>query len=140
MNKFLAVLTVFLYPIFSTIYYYLPPFTSIAAILAIRGHEKKNRFMLYMALAYMLNIEINYSLPMFSTLVTLALYYWVILPRMRFYTVCRNCLRFLTVIIYNLMLIGVLFAYDYLFFTDSAHLDLKIIYNIVFELMAVLFL
>lgn len=138
MNRFVTVLFVFFYPIFSSYYFYLPPFIAIAAILAIRGHEKKNRFMLYSSLIYLFNIEVNFSLPLFSTFIVLAFYYFVLLPKLRFYTTCKNCLRLLTVLMYNLLLIIFLVGFDYLFFTQSIVLDLKLIYNLMFEFMAVL--
>lgn len=138
MNRFLAVLFVFFYPLFSSYYFYLPPLIAIAAILVIRGYEKDDKFLLYCSLIYLFNIEVNFSLPFFSTLFVLIFYYFAILPKLRFYTTCKICLRLLTVIVYNLLLIGFLLAYDYLFYTDAMILDLKLIYNIMFELMAVL--
>lgn len=140
MSRFFVVIFVFFYPILSSYYYYIPPFIAIAAIFAIRGHEKQNRFMLYMSLIYLFNVEVNFSLPMFSTIVVLLFYFYFILPKLRFYTTCTICLRFLTVIFYNIFLVAFLLIYDYLFFTHTLFLDLKLLYNITFELLAVLFI
>lgn len=140
MSRFIGVLFVFFYPIFASYYYYLPPFTAIAAILAIRGYEKQNKFLLYASLAYLFNIEINFSIPLFSTFIVLVFYYFIVLPKLRYYTTCKICLRLLTVAVYNLMLVAFLLSYDYLFFTNSIAMDLKLVYNIMFELMAVLVL
>ncbi|MGM0623268.1 MAG: hypothetical protein ACQESH_04525 [Campylobacterota bacterium] len=137
MNRFFSVLFIFFYPIFASYYYYLPPLTAIAAIFAIRGYEKQNRFMLYCALIYLFNVEVNFSLPMFSTIAVALFYYVVILPKLRFYTTCTNCLRFFSVIIYNILLVVTLLAYDYLFYTESVFLNLKLLYNLMFELLVV---
>ncbi len=133
MNKITVVLIVFLYPVFASIYYYLPPLTSIAAIFAIRGYEKKDRFMLYVALIYLFNLEINFSLPMFVTVIALGLYYYLILPRLRFYTGCVNCLRVLTILLYNGVLLGLVVSYEYLFHDEAIVISMKLLYNILFE-------
>ena len=138
MSRFFVVLFIFFYPILASYYYYIPPLIAIAAILAIRGYEKDDKFMLMSALIYLFNVEVNFSLPMFSTIAVLAFYFFMLLPKLRFYTTCTICLRLLTVIVYNLLLILFLISYDYLFYTYSLGLDLKLLYNIMFELMAVL--
>lgn len=138
MSRFFVVLFIFFYPIVASYYYYIPPFIAIAAIFAIRGYEKQNRFMLICALVYLFNVEVNFSLPLFSTIIVLALYLFVVLPKLRFFTTCTLCLRLITVVVYNLLLVGFLLSCDYLFFDYTLVLDLKLLYNIMFELMAVL--
>jgi len=138
MSRFFVVLFIFFYPIIASYYYYIPPLIAIAAILAIEGYEKENRFMLVASLVYLFNIEVNFSLPLFSTFIVLCFYFFVILPKLRFFTTCAICLRLITVVVYNLLLIGFLISYDYLFFEYTLALDLKLLYNLLFELMVVL--
>ena len=140
MNKIFVVFVVFFYPVLAGLYYYVPPLTSIAAILAIRGHEKKDRFMLYTALLYLFNIEVNFSLPMFVTVIALGLYYYVILPRLRFYTGCINCLRVLTIVLYNMLLVALVVSYEYLFHDEAITVSWKLLYNIIFEFAFLVFL
>jgi hypothetical protein len=131
---------VIFYPMLISIYVFLPLFIGAMSYILIRGLEKNSLVTVFMAIIYLLNLEVNLSLPLFLTLIASFLFYVMIYHSLLHFRKCKICKPLLSVIILDLMYLGALFSFDFIFQTQSIFLDNILLYSLVVDMLIVVLL
>lgn len=133
-------LFVFFYPMLISIYVFLPLFIGAMSYMFIVGLEKEKTAYILISIIFMMNIEINLSLPTFLIIISALLFYVLIYPSLTHFRKCKVCRPILSVLLLDLMYIACLFSYDFVFETQSIVLDKILLYSLVVDMLIVVLL
>jgi len=133
-------LFVFFYPMLISIYVFLPIFIGAMSYMFVLGLEKEKTAYIMISIFFMMNIEINLSLPTFLIIISALLFYVLIYPSLRHFRKCRVCRPILSVMLLDLMYLACLFSYDIVFQTQSIVLDTILLYTLVVDILIVMIL
>lgn len=128
------------YPILISIYVFLPLFIGAMAYVLIQGIEKGNIAAVLIAIVYMINLEVNLSLPIFFILIVTLLFYVLIYPSFMHFRRCRVCKPLLSVVFLDFCYLGSIFAYDFIFQTQSIFLDTILLYSLIVDMLVAVIL
>jgi len=128
------------YPMLISIYVFLPLLIGAISYILIQGIERGNLAVVLIAIVYMINLEVNLSLPLFFILIITLLFYVVIYPSFTHFRKCRICKPLLSVIFLDLLYLGSLFAFDFIFQTKSIFLDTILLYSLIVDMLIVMIL
>ena len=131
---------VLLYPMLISIYVTLPLFIGFAGLMFIIGIEKDKLIYTLFATLYMLNLEINLSLPLFLLLISTTIFYIFLNNKLHFLKLCRVCVYVLTVVSINLIYFFVLTLYDIVTHQHSINYDGLIAISIIYDIIAAVLL
>lgn len=141
MIKVLLALFVFIYPMLISMHVFLPLMVGVVTYFFMQGIEHKNKFMFWITLFYMINLEVNLSLPIFLIFVVSMLFYIVFYPLLTHFRECKVCKPILSVIIMDALYLSFLLLYDFIFQTKSIVLDdMFLLYSLVVDLLLVVIL
>jgi len=135
-----VLLFVLLYPMLISIYVTLPLFIGFSGYLILRGFDGEGWRYLLLPLFYLLNLEINLSLPLFLTLAAVLVYYLFLYPSVLFLKRCPLCVAILSVIFIDLLYLGLIMIYDFIFGTGSIEVNLLLLYSLAMDVLAVVIL
>ncbi len=128
------------YPMLISIYVFLPLLIGVMGYKFIQGIEQGKIHYIFITVIYFINLEVNLSLPFFmifiSTLLVYALFYHSLLH----FRECVICRPVLTVILIDVVYLGSLLAYDFVFQTNSVALDNILLYSLIIDLLIVVIL
>ena len=127
---------VLLYPMLISIYVTLPLFIGFAGLIFIIGIEKERLLSILFAIVYMLNLEINLSLPLFLLLISTTIFYIFFNNKLHFLKLCRICVYLLTVVSINLIYFFILTLYDIVTHQHSINYDGLIVISIIYDIIA----
>jgi len=131
-QKVFLVLFVILYPMFVSMYTMLPPLIGLAGYILIINFDK-NRTYAFSAFFYLLNLDLNLTLPLFqSIIITILIFMFVYAPLSRLIR-CRVCLLFTLMVIIDFSYYVSLFIYDFIFNTTTVLGDMLLVYYIVVD-------
>lgn len=133
-------LFVFFYPMLISIYVFLPLFIGAMSYMLVLGLDKKKTSYILISIFFMMNIEVNLSLPAFLIVISALLFYVMIYPSLTHFRKCRMCRPILSVLLLDLMYLGFLFSYDFVFETQSIVLDKILLYSLVVDILIVVIL
>ena len=133
-------LFVIFYPMLISIYVFLPLLIGAMSYILIQGIEKGNLGAILIAIMYMINLEVNLSLPLFFILIVTLLFYVGIYPFLTHFRKCRVCTPLLSVILLDICYLGSLFAFDFIFQTQSIFLDSILLYSLIVDILIVVIL
>ncbi len=136
----LLLLFVIFYPMLISIYVFLPLFIGVISYVLIRGLERGNFAAVLIAIIYTINLEVNLSLPLFFILIVTLLFYVVIYPSLTYFHKCKVCTPLLSVLFVDLLYLASLFAYDFVFQTQSIFLDTILLYSLIVDMLIVVIL
>lgn len=128
------------YPMLVSIYVFLPIFMGAMSYVLVHGLDKNRSSFIIIAIIYMLNLEINLSLPLFLTIISALLFYVLVYPNLKYFRKCKLCRPLLSVLILDLMYLGSLFAFDFIFETNSIVLDTILLYSLIVDMLIVVFI
>lgn len=128
------------YPMLISIYVFLPLFIAAMSYLLLQGLEQGRYAYIFIALIYLINLEVNLSLPLFFTLISALIFYVTIYPSLLHFRKCKLCKAFISVLILDLSYLGILFAYDFIFDVSSIELDMILLYSLVVDMLLVVLL
>jgi hypothetical protein len=128
------------YPMLISIYVFLPLFIGTMSYLLIQGLEKNRLTYLFFSIVYLINLEVNLSLPLFLTIIGTFLFYVIVYPYLRHFRRCNICKPLLSVILLDLLYLGALFSFDFIFQTESIVLDNILLYSLVVDMLMVVLL
>lgn len=131
---------VLLYPTIASIYAFSPPLLGIAAFIFIDAMEKEDYEYMLITLVYMLNIDVNFSMPMFLSIFSMLLIYTLIYPRLNVFSHCKMCVAAIIVVIFNLLYMEMILLYSYVFKEFILDMDAVLIAYFLFDLMMVFIL
>ena len=133
-------LFVFFYPMLISIYVFLPLFIGAMSYMFVLGLEKEKTAYILISIFFMINIEVNLSLPSFLILISALLFFVLIYPYLKHFRRCKVCKPILSVLLLDLMYLTSLFAYDFVFETQSVVLDEILLYSLVVDMLIVVLL
>jgi len=129
-------IVVLLYPMLVSIYVVLPLFIGFAGLMFIYGVEKERYLYVVFAIIYMLNLEINLSLPLFMMLIAATVFYIFLKHKLQFLKLCPLCISILTVISINFIYFLFLIIYDVITHQHSINFDGLIAISIIYDVIA----
>jgi len=128
------------YPMFISIYVFLPLFIGAMSFLLIEGVDRSKPLYSLLAVLYMINLEVNLSLPLFLIVITTLLFYVILYPYLKHFRKCKICRPLLSVILLDLIYLGTLLAYDFIFQTQTIMLDTILLYSLIVDMLIVVIL
>ena len=131
---------IFFYPMLISIYVFLPLLIGAMGYMLVQGLEREKSSFILLAIVYMLNLEVNLSLPIFLTVISSLLFYVLVYPSLKHFSRCQICRPLLSVLFLDLMYLGCLFSYDFIFQTQSIILDEILLYTLIVDMLVVVIL
>jgi hypothetical protein len=135
-----AVAFIFFYPMLISIYVFLPLLVGAMGYMLVQGLEKERSSFILLAIVYMINLEVNLSLPLFLIIISTLLFYVIVYPYFKHFRRCRICRPLLSVVVLDMMYLGCLFTYDFIFQTQSIVLDEILLYSLIVDMLVVVIL
>jgi len=120
-----------------SMYVTLPLFVGFAGLMMVIGIEEERRTYTLFALIYMLNLEINLSLPMFIMPISVMVFYIFIKDKLAIIKLCKICVRVVSVILINALYFFILANYDFITDQSSVNYDSLLLSSVLFDIIAV---
>lgn len=127
---------VIVYPMLISMYVTLPLFVGFAGLMLVIGAEEDRYIYILFSLMYMINLEVNLSLPIFLLPIAVSIFYIFIKDRLSFLKLCNICIFISTVILINLIYFFLLFVYDSITGQSSVNYDSFILFSIIYDVIA----
>jgi len=134
------VLFVLFYPMLISIYVFLPLFIGVAGYMLIVGVDRGKVSYIVLSLLYMINMDVNLSLPFFLLSTSILFVYILIYPRFNHFRRCKVCRPILTVMTVDFIYLGFLLLYDFVFQTENIVLDDILLYPLIVDLIVAVML
>jgi len=136
----LSISYIIFYPMLISIYVFMPLMIGIIGYIFILGLiESKNSYIIFTTI-YMINLEVNLTLPLFLILFTVLIFYIVIYPTFEILKECKICVGLLSVLFIDLLYFIMLVGYDFIFNTVSIVVDQLLFYTLVVDMLMVFLL
>lgn len=135
-----ASIFIFFYPMLISIYVFLPLLIGAMGYMLVQGLEEGRTSFILLAIVYLVNLEVNLSLPLFLTVISSLLFYLLLYPSLKHFRRCIICRALLSVLFLDLMYLGCLFSYDFIFQTQSIILDEILLYSLIVDMLVVVIL
>jgi len=124
-----------LYPMLISVYVFFPLLIGFMGWLILQGIDgKKGYAYVIFPLAYLLNLEINLSLPLLLTFFAILLYYLTLYKHVLYLKRCKACVSVLSVLLIDLFYVGALMGYDLLMDTDGIVFGNLLWYSLVADI------
>jgi len=131
---------IFFYPMLISIYVFLPLLIGAMGYMMVQGLEREKSSFILLAIVYMLNLEVNLTLPIFLSVISTLLFYVLVYPPLKHFRKCQICRPLLSVLFLDIMYLGCLFSYDFIFQTQSIILDEILLYSLIVDMLVVVIL
>lgn len=131
---------VLFYPMLISIYVTLPLFIGFAGYLIVRGLNGEGWRYLLLPLLYLLNLEINLSLPLLLTLAAVLIYYLFFYPSVLFLKRCPLCVAILSVLFIDGIYLGLILLYDFIFASESIEINTSLFSSLAADILAAVIL
>jgi|LGVC01.1.fsa_nt_gb hypothetical protein len=128
------------YPMLISIYVFLPILIGFMGYVLILGIDRSRISYVLISLVYLVNIEVNLSLPLFLSVLTIMLFYVTIYPHLYVLKKCKVCIPLLSVIFIDLLYFIMLLGYDFIFGESSIVIDQLLLYSLVVDILMVFLL
>ncbi|RRS29857.1 MAG: hypothetical protein P794_09920 [Epsilonproteobacteria bacterium (ex Lamellibrachia satsuma)] len=128
------------YPMLISIYVFLPLFIGVMGYLLIQGIEQGRTSYIFIAIIYFINLETNLSLPFFLIIISTLLVYVLFYRSLIHFHKCKICGPLLIVLLIDMVYLGNLLAYDFIFQCSSIVLDNILLYSLIVDLLVVVIL
>lgn len=125
------------YPMFVSIYVFLPLFIGVAGYAIVLGFCKDNYVYVTLGLIYLLNLEINLTLPFLFSVVAVLFFYLYIYRWTTIFHNCRICKPILSVIAIDAIYFLILTMYDFIFEANSIDFNFLLLYSVVVDMVMV---
>jgi len=137
---FIAIMFVTFYPMLISIYVFIPLMIGFMGYVLLLGIDRpRNIYMLFGA-TYLINLDINLSLPLFLSIVVVIIFYLTIYPKLIVFKKFRWTIPLLSVIFIDLIYIILLLGYDFIFSESSIVLDKLLLYSFIVDMLMVFLL
>ena len=133
----LLIAFIIFYPMLVSIYVFFPLLVGIMGYLFMRGIELNKISYILVAAVYFTNLEANLALPFFLAIASSLLVYVIFHKYLKHFRRCKLCGPVLSVILIDIVYLGVLLSYDFVFQTSSVVLDNILLYSLVVDILVV---
>ena len=131
----LIIAFVLFYPMLISFYVFLPLLVGVMGYIFIEGIDKGKWVYIFLSLVYFINLEVNLSLPFFLILISVLIVYMLFYGTLTHLKKCKICIPLITVFLIDIVYLGILLAYDFIFGTNSIVLDTILLYSLVVDLL-----
>ncbi len=131
---------VLFYPMLISFYVFLPLLIGLMGYIFIEGIDKGKWIQVLLPLIYFINLEVNLSLPFFLIMISVLIVYILFYGTLSHLKKCRICTPLLTVFLIDVVYLGILLSYDFIFSTSSIVLDKILLYSLIVDLLVVVVL
>ena len=128
------------YPMLISIYVFLPLMIGFMGYILILGVDKPRISYIFVSLVYLINMEVNLSLPLFLSVLTIMLFYALVYPHLHVLKKCKVCIPLLSVIFIDLLYFIILIGYDFIFDESSIVIDQLLLYSLAVDMLMVFLL
>ena len=135
-----VVFFVVFYPMLISIYVFLPLMIGLMGYVLIVGIDRSKMSYVVVGLVYLINLEVNLSLPLFLTILTAVLYYITIYPHLHVFKKCKVCIPLLSVMFIDLIYFIMLLGFDMIFGESSIVIDQLLFYSLIADMLVVFIL
>ena len=135
-----VVFFILFYPMLISIYVFLPLLIGAMSYVLISALDKEKSFSLPLAILYLINLEVNLSLPLFLTIISALIFYVTLYSSLKYFRKCKICKPILSVFLLDFFYLGALFSFDFIFQTQSIVLDNILLYSLVVDMLIVVLL
>jgi hypothetical protein len=140
LSLLLVISFVIFYPMFISIYVWLPLFIGMAGYFLMQGIEKGRIGYILFPVVYFINLEANLSLPLFLTIIATLLVYQLIYSKLHYFKQCYLCRVLLSTVSLDILYLLLLLSYDFIFQTSSIGLDMILLYSLSVDFLLAVFL
>jgi len=137
---FLIITFILFYPMLISIYVFLPLFIGIVGYIFIVGIDQKKWHYVLLAILYFINLEVNLSLPFFLMILSSLVVYAMLYTKLAQVKRCKVCAKITLVLLLDVVYLGCLLGYDFIFQTTSVVLDKLLAYSLIVDLLVVMVL
>jgi len=128
---------VIFYPMLISIYVFLPLMIGLMGYVLILGIDRAKISYVIVSLTYLINLDVNLSLPLFLTILTAVLYFITIYPHLHVFKKCKVCIPLLSVVFIDLIYFIMLLGYDMVFGESSIVIDQLLFYSLLADMLVV---
>jgi hypothetical protein len=136
----LAIVFIIFYPMLISIYVFLPLMIGVIGYILTQGIERNKLDYIIVASIYLINLDLNLSLPIFLSIVASMIVYVVIDKSFLAKTKCKLCKTLISVVLIDFVYLGVLFWYDFVFQTQSVVFDELLVYSLIIDMIVAVIL
>jgi hypothetical protein len=137
---FIVISFVVFYPMLISIYVFIPLMIGFMGYIMIKGINERKILYILTSFVYIINLELNLSLPIFLILISILLVY-VILYNLGFFDIkCGVCKALLSVLFIDFLYLALLMGYDFFFQIESIVVDELLFYSLLVDLIVVVVL
>lgn len=133
------VFAVAFYPLLASIYTMLPPLIGVVGLIIIYNMDRNVVYVLA-AMLYLLNIELNFSLPVLLSIFSIIVIYVSVYPSAKLMIRCQTCLSLFLIIVVDAFYYMNLFIYDFIFSSSTVIGDSVLLFYIMLDLFLGFFL
>jgi hypothetical protein len=127
------------YPFLVSIYSMLPPLIGLAGYIIISNVDK-NKVYALAGMVYLLNLELNLTLPMLLSIFVVVMTYIFLYSTLKLLIRCQVCFLFTMIVIVDTFYYLTLFLYDMIFQTTTVVSDMMLVYYIIVDIFIGVFL
>jgi hypothetical protein len=122
------------YPVLVSIYSMLPPLIGLAGYIIISNVDK-NKVYALAGMVYLLNLELNLTLPMLLSIFVVIMTYIFLYSTLKLLIRCKVCFLFTMIVIVDTSYYLTLFLYDAMFQTTTVVGDMMLVYYIIVDIL-----
>ncbi len=131
----LVISFVVMYPMMVSIYVELPLFIGYAGYIFILGLEGRGARYIVLALLYLVNLEINLSLPILVILLAVLVFYQFFYHKLDMLKRCEVCIAVITVAAVDLIYLILIVGYDFIFETNSITINSLLYFSLIMDIL-----
>ncbi len=128
------------YPMLISIYVFFPLLIGFMGYILVLGIDTMRWHYIIVALIYLVNLEVNLSLPLFLTIVSIILFYLTVYPHLQILKGCKVCVSVLSIIFIDLIYFILLLGYDLVTNSSSIVIDWLLLYSLTVDILLVFLL
>jgi len=136
----IAIMFVIFYPMLISIYVFIPLMIGFMGYVLLLGIDRPRAIYIIFGTTYLINLDINLSLPLFLSIAVVIIFYLTIYPKLIVFKKFRWTIPLLSVIFIDLIYIILLLVYDFIFSESSIVLDKLLIYSFIVDMLMVFLL
>ncbi len=130
------------YPILISVHNFLPFFFGTAGYALVVGIHKRNTPLISISTLYLVNLEINLSLPLFCSIIAVLIFAMFVLPKLKALTNCKECVFIASIVLLYVIYYMVLVIDDFIFSTANHNIDFSwlLLYSFFIDVLLMVFL
>lgn len=129
------------YPMLISVHNFLPVFFGLAGYIFVISIRTRNKPLIVLLGLYLLNLEINLSMPLFCGIISLLFFYLLIFPKIKGWTNNRSYIPIISVLFIYISYYIVLYIDDLIFSTSNHNIQFTwlLFYSFLIDILVMVF-